>query len=699
MFDTIVEVTLENGDRGNVIMKSYYPSNNKKKGATTELRKHSEYEYDQVEVLLSMITILLDKLIAGGTLEGNSAKDPIFKCLTCNFESKSIGGLKTHRTKIHGNTGNKCKLCDFVSDTDVELDKHMGCFHGKEKVKKRKNSLSKQVESPITSPLRKKPCNPEEGKEDVEMEIIDIIDDIITNVQNNDVENVQSMLNQRIEYLESELEKEREVNKRLKDEINQLKYNALNAGKDSNKLDLPKHLKKVHDRHLSQLKGFSMRYCATPDGACLVHCMTAHISCSQDQSEREINRRRINNHITDYFEPYYSSKISLPYTETVGVGRKCKKVVCNTNEEFLNFLRSEDAIFAFSNCQELIAIANMLNINIKVFSYGVSGDADRCEWTEINPDPEMSSAALFPKGLIPDMFLYNSDQSHFDLLVSEEHQLFSLGMTDGQTITNIEFVRETVKPENDTLSQVSLTEKLLDEQLEQDYDTVDLEELDDEVVHFQAAQKNIAIETSSDGSSFKCTICDGNFKTKSLLHEHTLNNHEKREFECYSCSFQASSSAELMKHLRLTGHQPSKALQDLRSKIIVCYTCKEEYTSYWSLMNHRRQKHPSNKVCRYYLRDQCIHGVNCWYRHDEPMQVDQSSGSDKECEKVSKTKPIIKSHITKSHEEQSKPNVASNQDFQKVPLQTFPPDALKSIMETLQMVLQRMDLLETKQQN
>ena len=154
-----------------------------------------------------------------------------------------------------------------------------------------------------------------------------------------------------------------------------------------------------------------------------------------------------------------------------------------------------------------------------------------------------------------------------------------------------------------------------------------------------------------------------------------------------------------MKHLRLTGHQPSKALQDLRSKIIVCYTCKEEYTSYWSLMNHRRQKHPSNKVCRYYLRDQCIHGVNCWYRHDEPMQVDQSSGSDKECEKVSKSKPVLKTHSTKPHENSAKVNFSPDQDFQKGSLQTFPPDALKSIMETLQMVLQRMDHLEMKRQN
>ena len=340
MFDTIVEVTSENGERGNVLMKSYYPSNNKKKGATTELRKHSDYEYDQVEVLLSVLTILLDKLIAGDNFDGINVKDSTFKCLTCNFESKSISGLKTHRTKIHGRCDRKCKLCEFVSSSDKDLEKHVELCHAEEKVKKRKNSLSKQIKSPITSPLRKKPCNVEDNHEDIEMEIGEIIDDMIINVQKEDVnlekvsQNMHKLLNQRIKELESELEKEREENKKLKKELKHIKHNEVVVKKSPEKVasHLPKHLTKVHEKHLDQLKGFTMRYCATPDGACLVHCMTAHISCSEDKSEREINRKRINSHIADYFEPYYSSKIGLPYTETVGVGRNCKKVICNTNE-------------------------------------------------------------------------------------------------------------------------------------------------------------------------------------------------------------------------------------------------------------------------------------------------------------------------------------------------------------------------------
>ena len=50
-------------------MKSYIPCNNKKKGATTEMRKLPDYEYGQVEVLKAMVTNVFDRFIAGDTPE------------------------------------------------------------------------------------------------------------------------------------------------------------------------------------------------------------------------------------------------------------------------------------------------------------------------------------------------------------------------------------------------------------------------------------------------------------------------------------------------------------------------------------------------------------------------------------------------------------------------------------------------------
>ena len=110
------------------------------------------------------------------------------------------------------------------------------------------------------------------------------------------------------------------------------------------------------------------------------------------------------------------------------MGSNSRTVVCKTKEEFKTFLYSEKSLCVFSNSQELIAIANMLNISVRIFTYGIGGDKERCEWKEISPDPELASTAHFPKGLVPDLYLYNSDQAHYDLLVAEDHRLALLGL-------------------------------------------------------------------------------------------------------------------------------------------------------------------------------------------------------------------------------------------------------------------------------
>ena len=97
----------------------------------------------------------------------------------------------------------------------------------------------------------------------------------------------------------------------------------------------------------------------------------------------------MNNHIADNWD-YYGNKVSLPYKETVGVGEHAKPVEKKTGAEMIDFLRSEDALMVFSNYQELLAIANVFNISISVFSYG------NCEpkWSEIYPDPSMVNTCL-----------------------------------------------------------------------------------------------------------------------------------------------------------------------------------------------------------------------------------------------------------------------------------------------------------------
>jgi hypothetical protein len=58
-----------------------------------------------------------------------------------------------------------------------------------------------------------------------------------------------------------------------------------------------------------------------------------------------------------------------------------------------------------------------------------------------------------------------------------------------------------------------------------------------------------------------------------------------------------------------TQHKPSEYKEQ-------CYTCKKEFSSYFHLMNHRKSEHPSNKICRFFLKEECFFESDmCWYRH------------------------------------------------------------------------------------
>ena len=114
--NAIVEVTVSGVVKGNVELKVYNPSLNKKKGATIEMRKMSDFDNTNVECLKSMITGILDGLLEGMDVEevlkndGKFIKKPVskvtskpklFTCDICRWKTKFGTALKAHKTRIH----------------------------------------------------------------------------------------------------------------------------------------------------------------------------------------------------------------------------------------------------------------------------------------------------------------------------------------------------------------------------------------------------------------------------------------------------------------------------------------------------------------------------------------------------------------------------------------------------------------------
>ena len=152
------------------------------------------------------------------------------------------------------------------------------------------------------------------------------------------------------------------------------------------------------------------------------NCAAVHIY--EDVDEAPKLKKRVNYHVADNWDNYYRHKIPLPYTQTVGVGKHAKNVTIKTREEMIHFLKSDDALMVYSDSQQILAMANLFNIKIHTFTYGGVTEG----WNLVTPDPEMAKHAEIKFGkFVPDMALYHSNDTHFDLLVSDDSRLALLG--------------------------------------------------------------------------------------------------------------------------------------------------------------------------------------------------------------------------------------------------------------------------------
>ena len=365
---------------------------------------------------------------------------------------------------------------------------------------------------------------------------------------------------------------------------------------------------------------------------------------------------------------YYKNKIVLPYTETVGVGANAEPVEKKTYEELKDFLKSDASLKVFSNCHELIAIANLYNIKINIFTYG-DGPV---RWTQLCPDPQFVSSGEIGKW-IPDMAVYYSYNSHYDLLVKDESRIAMVGLVAGQDVCYSS--RSGKKPDNSfdckqvpikkrkLRKDVSFSENLLVEEVLIDVNEA-IDDISEEITllgskqsgHRRTAPQEVPENVQHNSVGYKCDqcmvdleskglldahmethmkllvcdSCDEKFVKKTDLDKHIVDKHKKRflgdEWNCNDCPFQGNISSQLMKHLKLTSHQPSSEIKERRALFLdykQCYTCKMEFDGFWNLMNHRKSSHPTNKKCRNYPLN-CQFKTECWYVHQDDKSEDKS---------------------------------------------------------------------------
>ena len=123
MVNPIVEL-IDKSEKGNVEIKVYNPSLNKKKGATIELRKRPNYDFSLVEKVKNIVTNLLD-----GYLAEKDPNNKYFTCDICKWETRFEPALKGHMKKMHAQQSQTiekqkvCGKCEFTTNSKNHLNR------------------------------------------------------------------------------------------------------------------------------------------------------------------------------------------------------------------------------------------------------------------------------------------------------------------------------------------------------------------------------------------------------------------------------------------------------------------------------------------------------------------------------------------------------------------------------------------------
>lgn len=598
-FVAIIEVNGNNKEIGNVEIKVHEPG---KRGATLELRKMSGYDYLHVEVLESMLIVFVDGFIAGDDvqeiIQGSNLNKPRkskiptkYSCHLCNFQSRFTQGLKAHITKIHAKESPiKCDKCEMPVKNKALLVEHNSNCHMQNK--KRAN-LSV---SPTSSPPKKKHEGHNKQNDKIEHE-----------AQEHDVEMLDveyeakdvwyRMLQERIDELEA-LNAAMEVKLKVmqdKNTENEMKIkqfqeidNYEEKKKKVNEVKIPDHLHPVKEEHLSKLRGYKMIFKSQPNGACLDNCAAVHIY--EDVDEAPKLKKRVNYHVADNWDNYYKYKIPLPFTQTVGVGEHAKNVTIKTREEMLQFLKSDDALMVFSDSQQILAMANLFNIKIHTFTYGGGTEG----WTLVTPDPEMAKQAEIKFGkFVPDMALYHSNDTHFDLLVSDDSRLALLGFllgTENDVIEEKELKDES-KPNEEwitvrnkrSLSHKSHSYKEIKENQEEN------QLFNNKNNGFKRTGPQSQSEKKSEqNSNFMCDQCGCELHSLGLLTAHIASHTELLQFECDFCDNVFENSHTLQYHMK-EKHADKKDICEIRGKNFENKEQPKKHIENKHLQNHDNQ--------------------------------------------------------------------------------------------------------------
>ena len=635
----IIEISDKEG-RGNGIVDFWGP--NKRKECTVLIKKSKEHDERYVELVAKkVIQPILDCFVSGSdpsaliTKKKNKAASKTktkHHCSICEKKFTSKRYMKIHLGKIHKGNIEKCTKCDYTVPDKDQLKAHILNIH---------SQMEEEAEISGTLGQEKDPELAESEKICFEEKRID------DTVMDTYEDKLKEPTSKRSEYRDEQIrikerkidEEEKEYNKR-KEEKNNTRIETkkrkksvkkkTNSMSNSNPVTLPPNIQPVPGNIKHLVKSNDFMLCVRADGACGFNSTAGHIL--EDPKQGPKLRRVINLHTCDRWQ-YYQEKYQFPYKRQIGASGEC--VVFKNQNELLEFLRNDErADFLWTDSQELLAIANLYQVTIKVIT--TKGLEDKTPITNIiTPDPDLKQFALLPSGIVPDMTLIHFENNHFNLLVSSESRIFNNELKEelnkNVEKTNLEKLRELEEKYKNLqadhercLDELNKLRKKYHQETQKNDENHEASAFIDEEM-LVAMKENGFRRTGpqsqsiprNNSTTFTCTSCKQTFKSKDTLKTHTethITKNEDGDWNCKNCSYQTNSEYNLKNHEQNARHEIWEETGIILDQPgIKCNLCQKEFPNENDIALHKRKDHKSYKPCR--NLPNCPYGSECKFNH------------------------------------------------------------------------------------
>ena len=171
----------------------------------------------------------------------------------------------------------------------------------------------------------------------------------------------------------------------------------------------------------------SEEYVVKGDGPCLLRTTAAHNYGNENEG---VNMAQMLNKHQSNYKDHYKEKISVDFPMTVKLGRGGETRTFEKSDDFFNWLEgSEEATYLWRGCLDLMAVSNMLHMNIDLVLYEEGKKPDLVVFKPDLDFPWIESDPMKPGNK---MIVLNWKDLHYNLIVSPNHMLSQHGSFDFQ---------------------------------------------------------------------------------------------------------------------------------------------------------------------------------------------------------------------------------------------------------------------------